>query len=128
MVEPRCFTKKVSTLEFCMSVRIATFNVENLMNRFDFSGFKNNLNKDRTLQLFQIQDEEQYRQLEQARTIAHADDTRQLTALAIAETHADILCLQEVDNIGALNAFEFGYLFKMVGRGLPAQIHGRGER
>ncbi|MBZ3692559.1 endonuclease/exonuclease/phosphatase family protein [Phyllobacterium calauticae] len=100
-----------------MSVRIATFNVENLMNRFDFSGFKNNLNKDRTLQLFQINDEEQYRQLEQARAIAHADDTRQLTALAIAETHADILCLQEVDNIGALNAFEFGYLFKMVGEG-----------
>ncbi|MGH6860448.1 MAG: endonuclease/exonuclease/phosphatase family protein [Phyllobacterium sp.] len=100
-----------------MSVRIATFNVENLMNRFDFSGFKNNLNKDRTLQLFQIQDEAQYRQLEQARAIAHADDTRQLTALAIAQTHADILCLQEVDNIGALNAFEFGYLFKMVGEG-----------
>ncbi|MBZ9653146.1 endonuclease/exonuclease/phosphatase family protein [Phyllobacterium lublinensis] len=100
-----------------MSVRLATFNVENLMNRFDYSGFRNNLNKDRTLQLFQIQDEEQYRQLEQARTIAHADDMRQLTALAIAETHADILCLQEVDNIGALNAFEFGYLFKMIGEG-----------
>lgn len=101
----------------CMSVRIATFNVENLMNRFDFSGFKNNLNKDRALQLFQIDDEVQYRQLEQARAIAYADDTRQLSALAIAETHADILCLQEVDNIGALNAFEFGYLFKMVGEG-----------
>jgi predicted extracellular nuclease len=100
-----------------MSVRIATFNVENLMNRFDFSGFKNNLNKDRTLQLFQIDDLEQYRQLEQARAIAHADDTRQLTALAVAETHADILCLQEVDNVGALNAFEYGYLYKMVGEG-----------
>lgn len=100
-----------------MPVRIATFNVENLMNRFDFSGFRNNLNMDRSLQLFQIQDEAQFRQLEQARAIAHADDTRQLTALAIAETHADVLCLQEVDNIGALNAFEFGYLFKMVGEG-----------
>ncbi|NTS31708.1 endonuclease/exonuclease/phosphatase family protein [Phyllobacterium sp. BT25] len=100
-----------------MPVRIATFNVENLMSRFDFSGFRNNLNMDRSLQLFQIQDEAQFRQLEQARAIAHADDTRQLTALAIAETHADILCLQEVDNIGALNAFEFGYLFKMVGEG-----------
>lgn len=55
--------------------------------------------------------------MEQSRAVAHADDTRQLTALAIAETHADILCLQEVDNIGALNAFEFGYLFKMVGEG-----------
>ncbi|MFP3434896.1 hypothetical protein SB781_34615, partial [Paraburkholderia sp. SIMBA_061] len=40
-----------------------------------------------------------------------------MTALAIAETRADILCLQEVDNLAALNAFEYGYLFKMIGHG-----------
>ncbi len=96
---------------------IATFNVENLMRRFDFSGFRNELHQDRSLQLFEIGDEAQYRLLEQARAIAHADDTRQLTALAIAETCADILCLQEVDNLAALNAFEYGYLFKMIGHG-----------
>lgn len=96
---------------------IATFNVENLMRRFDFSGFRNELRQDRALQLFEIGDEAQYRLLEQARMIAHTDDTRQLTALAIAETRADILCLQEVDNLAALNAFEYGYLFKMVGHG-----------
>ncbi|APX70487.1 MULTISPECIES: endonuclease/exonuclease/phosphatase family protein [unclassified Brucella] len=96
---------------------IATFNVENLMRRFDFSGFRNELHQDRTLQLFEIGDETQYRLLEQARAIAHADDTRQMTALAIAETRADILCLQEVDNLAALNAFEYGYLFKMIGYG-----------
>ncbi|MFC4625370.1 endonuclease/exonuclease/phosphatase family protein [Daeguia caeni] len=96
---------------------IATFNVENLMRRFDFSGFRNQLHQDRSLQLFEISDEEQYRLLEQARTMAHTDDTRQLTALAIADTRADILCLQEVDNLAALNAFEYGYLFKMIGHG-----------
>ncbi len=96
---------------------IATFNVENLMRRFDFSGFRNELHQDRTLQLFEINDEAQYRLLEQARAVAHADDTRQMTALAIAETRADILCLQEVDNLAALNAFEYGYLFKMIGHG-----------
>jgi len=100
-----------------MSLRLATFNVENLMNRFDFSGFRNQLNQDRTLALFEIKDEAEYRHLEQARAIAHADDARQLTALAIAETRADIICMQEVDNIEALKAFEYGYLFKMIGQG-----------
>lgn len=100
-----------------MSFRIATFNVENLMSRFDFSGFRNQLNQDRTLALFEIGSEADYRVLEQARTIAHTDDTRQLSALAIADTRADILCLQEVDNMAALRAFEYGYLFKMLGQG-----------
>lgn len=100
-----------------MSLRLATFNVENLMNRFDFSGFRNQLNEDRTLALFEIKTEAEYRLLEQARAIAHSDDTRQLTALAIAATRADIICMQEVDNIEALKAFEYGYLFKMIGEG-----------
>ncbi len=100
-----------------MSFRIATFNIENLMNRFDFSGFRNELNQDRALALFDIRDEAEFKELERARAVAHADDTRQLTALAIAATRADILCLQEVDNLEALKAFEYGYLFKMVGEG-----------
>ncbi|MGB3387423.1 MAG: endonuclease/exonuclease/phosphatase family protein [Pseudaminobacter sp.] len=100
-----------------MSLRLATFNVENLMNRFDYSGYRNQLNQDRTLALFDIKDEAEYRLLEQGRAVAHADDMRQLTALAIAEARADILCLQEVDNIEALKAFEYGYLFKMIGQG-----------
>jgi predicted extracellular nuclease len=100
-----------------MSLRLATFNVENLNNRFDFSGFRNELRQDRTLKLYDIKSEAEYKQLEQARVIAHTDDTRQLTGLAIAETGADILCMQEVDNLDALHAFEYGYLFKMIGRG-----------
>lgn len=98
-------------------IRLATFNVENLMRRFDYSGFRNELRRDRTLNLFEIRDEPQYQLLEQARAIAFADDTRQMTALAIADCGADILCLQEVDNLAALNAFEYGYLFKMIGHG-----------
>ncbi len=87
------------------------------MNRFDFSGFRNQLWQDRVLALYQIKDETEYRELERARAIAHTDDTRQLSALAIAATRADIICLQEVDNVEALRAFEYGYLFKMIGAG-----------
>ncbi len=105
-----------------MSVRIATFNIENLMRRFDFTGFRNELNADRSTLLFDIRDEHQYRDIEQARVVALADDTRQHTALAIADTKADIICLQEVDTIEALKAFEYGYLFRMVGAGYKQKI------
>lgn len=100
-----------------MRFRLATFNVENLMNRFDFSGYRNQLYRDRAVALYRVESEAEYRVLEQARAIAHTDDARQLAALAIAATRADVICLQEVDNLEALKAFEFGYLFKMIGSG-----------
>ncbi|CDZ33859.1 endonuclease [Neorhizobium galegae] len=100
-----------------MSLRLGTFNIENLMTRFDFSGWRNQLRQDRVLRLYDVQDKAVYQQLEQARMIAETDDTRQLSALAIAEADADILCLQEVDSMPALQAFEYGYLYRMVGNG-----------
>jgi predicted extracellular nuclease len=100
-----------------MSLRLATFNIENLLTRFDFSGFRNQMHQDRVLKLFEVRNEGVYQQLEQARVVAATDDTRQMTALAIADADADIICLQEVDNMAALQAFENGYLFRMVGNG-----------
>lgn len=100
-----------------MSLRLATFNVENLLTRFDFTGYRNQLRQDRVIKLFEVRNEGVYQQLEQARVIASTDDTRQMTALAIADADADILCLQEIDNMAALQAFEYGYLFRMVGNG-----------
>ena len=55
-----------------MSVRIATFNIENLMRRFDYSGFRNELNIDRSLLLYDIRDEKHYRDMESARMVATA--------------------------------------------------------
>ncbi len=100
-----------------MALRIATFNAENILQRFDFTGFRNELHRDRTLQMISVDNEAQFRMLEQARVVAHTDDKMQMTALAIADARADILCLQEVESIEALKAFEYGYLFKMVGAG-----------
>jgi predicted extracellular nuclease len=99
IAQPPCFRLRLWAKVTAMSLRLATFNVENLMNRFDYSGYRNQLNEDRTLTLFDIRSEAEYRMLEQARAIAQSDDTRQLTALAIAATRADIICMQEVDNI-----------------------------
>ncbi len=100
-----------------MTIRIATFNAENLMQRFDFSGYRNEPRRDRSLHMLKIESEAQFKRLEEARVMAHSDDTMQLTALAIAETQADIVCLQEVENIETLKNFEYGYMFKMIGRG-----------
>ncbi len=100
-----------------MTVRLATFNIENLITRFDFSGFRNHLRRDRVMRLYDVGSKDAYEQMEQARVVAATDDTRQLSALAIADADADILCLQEVDNMPALHAFEYGYLFRMVGHG-----------
>lgn len=100
-----------------MAVRIGTFNIENLLTRFDFTGFRNQLRGDRVLRLYQIATAADYQRMEEARMISLTDDTRQLTALAIAETDADILCLQEVESLDALHAFELGYLYRMMGEG-----------
>lgn len=100
-----------------MAVRIGTFNIENLLTRFDFTGFRNQLRQDRVMRLYAIGNEAEYQRLEEARMIASTDDTRQLTALAIADAEADILCLQEVESLEALHAFEYGYLYRMNGAG-----------
>lgn len=113
-----------------MTLRLATFNVENLLTRFDFTGFRNELRQDRTLQLLDIKNEAVFREMEVARVVAATDDTRQQTALAIADTFADIICLQEVESLHALEAFESNYLFRMVGDGFKRKylIEGNDSR
>lgn len=100
-----------------MALRIATFNTENLLSRFDFSGFHLDHRQDRVTSLYDAADKEQYKQMEIARQVSITDDTRQMTALAIADTYADIICLQEVEDLETLKAFERGYLYRMIGEG-----------
>ena len=105
-----------------MSVRIATFNVENLMARFDFSGWRNAMRRDRSISDREIKSKRDYQLLEQARVIAYEDDARQMTALAIADCHADIVCLQEVEDLETLEGFEKNYLLPMTGLVYPQKI------
>ena len=110
-----------------MKVRVATFNVENLMERFDFSGWRNDRRRDRSIALMDVGSEAQFKALEQARVVVHADDTRQMTALALAECRADIVCLQEVENLTALEAFERNYLYRMTGISYPQKVWEQGN-
>ncbi len=78
-------------------VRVATFNVENLFARYRF---RDNVNPNiddgftRNDLAFQI----------------HNDDAKRITARAIRSVDADVLCLQEVENIGVLERFNSQYL------------------
>ncbi len=105
-----------------MGVRIATFNIENLMARFDFSGFRNPAKADRVTRLFEVENEAMYQRLEEARVLASTDDTRQMSALAIVQADADVICLQEVDSLEALKAFEEAYLYRMIGEGYRQKV------
>ncbi|PCI05436.1 MAG: endonuclease [Hyphomicrobiales bacterium] len=98
-----------------MLVRIATFNVENLTERFVFS-----TPDVRHSRLGSVR--AHLRKLEASQLRSYTLDTMQLTARAIADTCADIICLQEVDDIETLKAFEWNFLSDVPG-GRYSQIH-----
>lgn len=92
-----------------MKLRVATFNIENLLSRHRF-GPGDRPDAAAALSLFDFQAPQVREAVERALAVALEDDKRQMTGLAIAETKADILCLQEVDNLGVLQAFIANYV------------------
>ena len=95
-----------------MRLRIGTFNVENLASRLSF-GPKERPETAPALSLFDVAEPEARAVLERSVAVALEDDKRELSALAIAEMRADILALQEVDNLGVLQAFFANYVHRL---------------
>ena len=80
-----------------MSVRIATFNVENLLARYRF---KDN---------FDPAGEDGF-SINNLAFSLYNDEEKRLTAKAIKAVDADIICLQEVENLEVLERFNSRYL------------------
>ena len=95
-----------------MRLRIATFNVENLAARQSF-GPKLRPDTEPALSLFDVQEPRTRETVQRSIAVALEDDKRELSALAIAETRADLLVLQEVDNLGVLQPFFANYVHRL---------------
>lgn len=92
------------------TIRVATFNVENLLQRFNFHCY-GRLSSERTLRLLGVGEEAaEYLPLRKSLAIALTDDSRQQTAQAIRDTEADIICLQEIEHKAILDDFHHFYL------------------
>lgn len=99
-----------------MSIRIATFNVENLLRRFDVDRDRRTgaWIPDPAVGLFAHESEAEGRLIERALQVAISDDQRQMTAQAIRDCDADVLCLQEVDGLEVLRWFHDRYLARAL--------------
>ena len=95
-----------------MRLRIATFNVENLASRNSYGPVERPETAP-ALSLFDFPEEETRDSVQASLAVAVEDDKRELTGLAIAETRADILALQEIDNLGVLQAFFANYVHRV---------------
>jgi endonuclease/exonuclease/phosphatase family metal-dependent hydrolase len=95
-----------------MRLRIATFNVENLASRQRF-GPKERPDTGPALSLFDVPEAEAREVVQRSVAVALEDDKRELSALAIAETDADILVLQEIDNLGVMQPFFANYVHRL---------------
>jgi endonuclease/exonuclease/phosphatase family metal-dependent hydrolase len=95
-----------------MHLRVCTFNVENLLSRHSF-GPKQRPDTGPVLSLFDVPEVEVRETVQRSVAIALEDDKRELSALAVAETRADILILQEVDNLGVLQPFFANYVHRL---------------
>ena len=99
-----------------MPIRIATFNVENLLRRFQPERDRRTGQwvPDPAVGLYDHESEVEARLIERAFQVGVSDDQRQLTAQAIRDTDADVIALQEIDDLRALRYFHDRYVRRAV--------------
>jgi hypothetical protein len=86
-------------------LRIMTFNIENLLVRFDFKGSDQGL-----ASLLDVDSEMDRANLIRTHWNVINDENRVFTALSIKEGSPDVICLQEVDSFQALKSFYDKYI------------------
>jgi endonuclease/exonuclease/phosphatase family metal-dependent hydrolase len=106
-------------------LRIMTFNIENLLVRFDFKGSDQGL-----ASLLDVDSEMDRANLIRTHWNVINDENRVFTALSIKEGSPDVICLQEVDNFHALKSFHDKYISRICGVTYPhkALIEGNDPR
>ena len=101
-----------------MRLRLMTFNVENMLLRFEFD-------PETEASLATLMDaEEPAARAELVRTYWNIlnDEMRVMTALAIRDGAADVVCLQEVESMRGLRAFHDRYLRRMTELAYPHSV------
>lgn len=114
-----------------MRLRLCSFNIENLFTRHDFGAFSDFRSEKYLSPIARfyapygtgdLSDFEAFKRVVETASIAQDDDKRQHTALAMVEANADVYCLQEVDDFGALERFISAYYTKAGGESLPHRV------